>query len=71
MPGLKAKINKRTIDAMKSDPDGKPVYLWDTQMAGFHFVLFREGIGAYRFHYRATRPEPVPDAGHTAKLDAD
>src|SRR5687767_3408263 len=57
MRHFKGKISKRSVDALKADPDGERVYLWDTQIPGFHFVLRREGAGSYRYFYRT--PEGI------------
>src|SRR5215471_14017377 len=46
------KLTKRFVDAQKRPPEGKELYLWDSEVRGFGYRLKANGTGAWIFQYR-------------------
>lgn len=49
------KLTKRTIDAIRPDPNGREVFVWDTgdgALKGFGVRMMPSGIGSYLVQYR-------------------
>ena len=47
-----ARINKRTVDAIRPDPDGKRSMIWDDKLPGFGVVIRPTGVASYIYNYR-------------------
>jgi len=46
------KLTKRLVDAQKRPPEGKELFLWDSEVRGFGYRLKANGTGAWIFQYR-------------------
>ena len=47
-----SKISKRTVDAIAPDPNGKRLYLWDSDIKGFGLLVLPSGVKTYFYRYR-------------------
>jgi hypothetical protein len=47
-----AKLNKRTVDAAKADPDRQATILWDSEVKGFGLSISRRGVKSFVLNYR-------------------
>jgi len=50
--GKMPRINKRTVDAIKPDPDADRAFLWDDRLPGFGIVVRASGTHSYVYQYR-------------------
>jgi integrase len=46
------KLTKRFVDAQKRPPEGRELYLWDSEVRGFGYRLKGNGRGSWIFQYR-------------------
>jgi integrase len=46
------KLTKRVVDALARPPEGKDLYVWDSEVRGFGYRLKASGKGAWIFQYR-------------------
>jgi len=46
------RITKRVVDAIRPDPSGKDVFIWDGELRGFGVRMKPSGAGAYLIQYR-------------------
>jgi integrase len=46
------RITKRVVDAIRPDPSGKDVFVWDGELRGFGVRMKPSGAGAYLIQYR-------------------
>lgn len=46
------RISKRSVDAIRPDPGGKRLYLWDGDIKGFGLLVLPSGVKTYFFRYR-------------------
>jgi integrase len=53
MPKLsKQKITKRTVDALRADPNGADLFIWDDELRGFGVRMKASGTASYLVQYR-------------------
>jgi integrase len=50
---MRDKITKRSVDALKAQPNGAEAVIWDTEVRGFGVRAQRGGSRSYIVHYRA------------------
>lgn len=46
------RINKRTVDSIRPDPDGKRAAIWDDKLPGFGIVVRPSGVASFIYNYR-------------------
>ena len=61
---MQAKITKRLVDSAEA-PDGKRLYVWDTEVKGFGLVVTPNGAKTYVVQYRAGTGRTAPDRRYT------
>jgi integrase len=72
MAGLKAKISKRTVDAVAVPPEGKETWLWDTELKGFFLRVYPTGRKVYAVKCRAAGRQRIHTIGvHSDALTPD
>jgi hypothetical protein len=49
---MRAKITKRTVDALRPIADGREAVLWDGDLKGFGVRVQRGSVKSYILHYR-------------------
>ena len=47
-----SRITKRLVDTIDPSPDGKRIYVWDTEITGFGLVVLPTGVKTYVYQYR-------------------
>jgi integrase len=57
---VRAKITKRSVDALTRAADGKEAVLWDSELKGFGVRVQRGGAKSYILHYRAGTGRGAP-----------
>src|SRR6266550_1532263 len=57
---MRDKITKRSVDALKSTPEGAEAVIWDTELRGFGCRVQRGGSKSYIVHYRAGTGRGAP-----------
>jgi integrase len=57
---MRAKITKRTVDALKPGPGGAEAMVWDTEVKGFGVRVQRGGSRSYIVHYRVGSGRGAP-----------
>src|SRR5215813_15569944 len=57
---MRDKITKRSVDALRPDPDGREAVIWDTEVKGFGVRAQRGGSKSYIVHYRAGTGRGAP-----------
>ena len=46
------KLSKRFLDGLRAPPEGKDLYVWDSEVRGFGYRLKANGKGAWILQYR-------------------
>jgi hypothetical protein len=49
---MRAKITKRSVDALRASDDGREAVLWDSELKGFGVRVQRGSVRSYILHYR-------------------
>ncbi|MEI7607768.1 MAG: site-specific integrase [Rhodospirillaceae bacterium] len=49
-----AKLTKKVLDALRPDPDGRELFVWDGALAGFGVRVLPSGVKSYLIQYRTT-----------------
>ena len=49
---MRAKITKRSVDALRPTEDGREAVLWDAELKGFGVRIQRGSVKSYILHYR-------------------
>ena len=57
---MRAKITKRSVDALTPTADGREAVLWDSELKGFGVRVQRGGAKSYILHYRAGTGRGAP-----------
>ena len=47
-----AKLTKRAVDAIRPDPAGREIFVWDDALRGFGMRMMRSGTASYLVQYR-------------------
>ena len=67
MAGQRAKITKRTVDAVAIPPEGDETWLWDTELKGFFLRVYASGRKVYAVKCQAAGRQHI----HTIGVHSD
>ena len=65
---MRAKITKRSVDALQPTGEGREAVVWDVELKGFGVRVLRLSARRVRFPCDSGTPIPVTDAGMIADI---